>query len=104
MIQINPTSTGVTLSFGGISVPLKSRMVSPDRLEDDIRKVFEAAHIDHSVRDLAVLKYAKPSKLYLELDRALLTIATECDTSVEVQGSKVLLSKLLTAIGTPHES
>ena len=104
MIQINPTIAGITLSFGGISVPIKSRMSSPDRLEDDMRKVFEAAHIDHSVRDLAVLKYAQPTKLYLELDRALLTISTECDTDVEVQGSKVMLSKLLTAAGIPHES
>ena len=105
MIHLGYTKTGVKLSAGAISFEAKPPVgVPPAYLEDSISQVFQKANISHKVRDFATKSYTSPTKLYLEKDRHILALETECGESVDLLASAVLMAKLLTAAGVPYES
>lgn len=105
MIHIAQTPIGVRISKGCLACEVTpTGIMKPEHLEDAVSQVFRKAGISHQVRDHAKLVYLTPTKLYLEKDRRILTVATECNEEVEMEGSLVSLAVILTAAGVPFEN
>lgn len=105
MIKLKHTPTGVRISEGCLACEVKpTGIMRPEHLEDAISQLFRKAGISHQVRDHATLEFPVATKLYLEKERRLLTIATECNEEVEMQGSLVSMSMILKAAGVPFEN
>ena len=104
MISISYTDTEVRLAYKHLTVKLKPlHGSSPAALEDTISQVFKVSAISHRVRDLAMLEYPKPTKVYVEREGSVLSIESECGETAEMSGSLLGLKALLEVAGVPCE-
>lgn len=105
MTHITRELSTVLLKHSGIVVRLRGLDCSNVAyVEDSIRQIFQAAHVPHKVRDYVALDYPVSSKLYLGLDRGILTIEAECGESAEFLVAVTPFKKLLDAAGVPYVS
>ena len=105
MIHITTHGTVVRLVAGKVSVDVKGlNGKAAQHTEDEIRTVFRAAAISHRVRNFASEVYSAPTKIYLEQDRRILSLETECGVEVELDGSFVQVLHLLETALVPVDA